>query len=68
MNRIVNGNYEFEAFLLILSKLQLGYHTGNFDGKQYGVSISRPVKKKVTRLFAEELAGIDIISFNIFFY
>ena len=66
MNRLVNGNYEFVAFLLTLSKLQSRYHTGNFDGKQYGVSIFRPVKEKVTKLFAEELGGTDIVSFNVF--
>ena len=66
MSRIVNQNYELEAFLLTLSKLKSGYHTGYFDNKQYGVSISRPVKEKVTKLYAEELGGTDIVSFNIF--
>ena len=59
-------NSDFENFSLALSILENGYHIGYFDDKRYGVTITRPVNEKIFKLYAEELGGSGIVSFNIF--
>ncbi len=66
LNKMSDLDSNFEVFLLALSKLESGYHIGYFDDKRYGVSVSRPAKEKIIKLYAEELGGLDIVSFNIF--
>ncbi len=57
---------KFVRFVTALTALETGHHSGHFDGRRYGVIIERPVKARITKLFAQELGGSDIVSFNLF--
>lgn len=57
---------EFVRFIAALNRLGTGYHSGHFDGRCYGVSIERAADARITKLFARELGGADIVSFNLF--
>ncbi len=57
---------KFVRFVTALTALKTGHHSGHFDGRRYGVTIERPVKARITKLFAQELGGSDIVSFNLF--
>jgi hypothetical protein len=63
---IVGKKLEFAQFLIALNAIESGYHTGQFNGRRYGVTIERRVGARVTKLFAEELGGSDFVSFNLF--
>lgn len=52
-----------EIFRARLAGMPNGYVFGQFDGKRYGITVSRPTPG-VVKLYAEELGGADIVSFN----
>jgi hypothetical protein len=47
-----------------LAALPLGYSEGCYGGQRYGVTLRRSHDGKRISLFARQLAGSDIISFN----
>ena len=55
-----------ESFAASLDALENGLTIGSFKGRRYAVSVQRLVRSRVTKLFAEELGGTDIVSFNLF--
>ena len=55
---------EFSAFLDRLGRLPTGFSRGNYGGTPYGVTIDRSTGW--TKLFARELGGREIISFNLY--
>ena len=54
---------EFEA---ALAKLPEGYSQGSYDGRRFGLIVRRSEDGRRNSLFARELAGTDIISFNLY--
>lgn len=54
-------------FLERLRKLPVGYSQGDYQGRPYGVTLSISDDRKRWKLFAEELGGADIVSFNLYF-
>lgn len=55
---------ELSAFLDSLGRLPNGFARGSYGGSAYGVTIDRSTG--CTRLFARELGGRDIVSFNLY--
>ena len=55
-----------EDFDMALSSLKEGYTDGFYQGRRYGVSVHRSQDGRRIRLFARELAGKDIVSFNLY--
>lgn len=43
-----------------------GYSQGVFDGSRWGVTVRRSPDQKRIWLYAEDLAGTDIVSFNLY--
>lgn len=54
---------KFEAALAVLPE---GYFEGNFRSRRYGVSLYRSNDGRRSNLFARELSGTDIVSFNLY--
>lgn len=54
-----------DIFLEKLSSLPSGYSQGEYEGERYGVTLTRRGDRQLW-LFAEALAGSDIISFNLY--
>jgi|APEBP8051073178_1049388.scaffolds.fasta_scaffold12437_2 hypothetical protein len=54
------------TFDVALARLPTGYLKGSFTGRTYGVTVTRSEDGKRTSLFAEELGGKDIVSFNLY--
>ena len=52
---------DFEA---ALDTLPEGYSVGFYEGRRYGVSLHRSNDGRRETLFARELAGTDVVSFN----
>jgi hypothetical protein len=55
---------EFSAFLDRLGRLPTGFSRGIYRGSPYGVTIDRSTGW--TKLFARELGGREIFSFNLY--
>ncbi|MGI9436696.1 MAG: hypothetical protein ACR2Q4_18020 [Geminicoccaceae bacterium] len=55
-----------QTFFAKLSALPVGYSEGHYRGRRYGVTLSVSADGKRRKLFAEELGGIDRISFNLY--
>ncbi|MBY3123163.1 hypothetical protein [Rhizobium laguerreae] len=49
-----------------LAKLPDGYVDGYFGNRSWGVAVKRSEDGKRTWLYAEELGGTDIVSFNLY--
>lgn len=43
-----------------------GYSEGHYGGRRYGVTVRRSADGKRISLFARELAGTDVVSFNLY--
>lgn len=56
-------NEDFDA---AFGALPEGYSEGVYEGRRYGVSIRRSGDGRRNSLFARELAGTDIVSFNLY--
>ena len=57
------ANATFEA---ALERLPRGFSEGFFDGHRYGVTVQRSHDGRRNSLFARDLAGTDIVSFNLY--
>jgi len=57
---------EKAAFEAAWERLPSGYSEGVFDGYRYGVSVQRSDDGRRNSLFARDLAGTDIVSFNLY--
>lgn len=55
-----------DAFERALAHFADGYSRGVFDGRRWGVTVRRSPDQKRIWLYAEDLAGTDIISFNLY--
>ena len=49
-----------------LGRLAQGYGEGVYEGRRYGVTVRRSADGRRNSLFARELAGTDIVSFNLY--
>ena len=54
---------EFDAALAALAD---GYGEGTYEGRRYGVTVRRSADGRRNSLFARDLAGTDIVSFNLY--
>lgn len=54
---------EFDAALATLPE---GYGEGLYEGRRYGVTVRRSADGRRNSLFARDLAGTDIVSFNLY--
>lgn len=54
---------EFEK---ALAEIPSGYSEGVFAGRRYGVTVRRSEDGKRSSLFARELGGRDVVSFNFY--
>lgn len=54
------------AFEAALERLPRGFSEGFFDGRRYGVTVQRSDDGRRNSLFARDLAGTDIVSFNLY--
>ncbi len=52
--------------LQALSRFPDGYIRGTFEGSVWGVTVRRSDDGRRIWLFAEDLAGTDVVSFNIY--
>lgn len=53
-------------FLNLIDKIPLGYSTGIYQGKKYGISKQAFNNGLSFKVFAEELAGNDFVSLNFY--
>jgi hypothetical protein len=49
-----------------LARLRSGYSEGLFEGRRWGATVKRDADLRRIWLFAEDLAGKDIVSFNLY--
>jgi hypothetical protein len=56
---------ERDDFETTLGALPKGYSEGVYEGRRYGVSLRRSDDGRRDSLFARELVGTDIVSFNL---
>lgn len=54
------------TFEAALELLPTGYSLGWYLGRKYGVTVTRSADGKRVKLFARELGGQDIVSFNLY--
>ena len=54
---------EFDA---AFAKLAEGYSEGAYEGRRYGLTVRRSEDGRRNSLFARELGGTDIVSFNLY--
>lgn len=54
-----------DDFETALARIPDGYVEGDFRGKRWGATTTRSDDGRRTWLFAEELSGSDIVSFNL---
>jgi hypothetical protein len=57
---------QLSAFLDSLGRLPNGFARGSYGGSPYGVTVDRSASLGWTKLFARELGGSDIVSFNLY--
>lgn len=55
-----------DAFERALDRFADGYSQGVFDDRRWGVTVRRSPDQKRIWLYAEDLAGTDIVSFNLY--
>ena len=55
-----------DAFERALERFADGYTQGMFEGRAWGVTIKRSADRNRVCLYAEDLAGTDIVSFNLY--
>ncbi len=56
-------NAEFDT---AFEKLPDGYSEGTYEGRRFGLIVRRSKDGRRNSLFARELAGTDIVSFNLY--
>ena len=57
---------EHAEFYAAFEKLAEGYSEGAYEGRRFGLIIQRSEDGRRNSLFARELAGTDIFSFNLY--
>ena len=57
---------ENDGFEAAFDELPRGYSTGIYQGRRFDLSVRRSQDGRRNSLFARELAGTDIISFNLY--
>ncbi len=57
---------EHASFDAAFEKLPEGYSEGAYDGRRFGVTVRRSEDGRRNSLFARELGGSDIVSFNLY--
>ena len=55
-----------DDFTAALANLPEGFSSGHFHNVRYGVTINRSADARRISLFARELGGNDIVSFNLY--
>lgn len=55
-----------DAFTAALASLPDGFSTGHFQKVRYRVTITRSADARRISLFARELGGNDVVSFNLY--
>jgi len=55
-----------DAFERALEQFADGYTQGLFEGRKWGVAVKRSADRKRIWLYAEDLTGSDIVSFNLY--
>ncbi|WP_426232091.1 hypothetical protein [Pararhizobium sp. DWP3-4] len=55
-----------DAFERAMERFADGYTQGLFEGRTWGVTVKRSADRKRIWLYAEHLAGSDIVSFNLY--
>ncbi|MBB3461537.1 hypothetical protein [Rhizobium sp. BK377] len=53
-------------FTRALALIPEGYGEGSFEGRRWGATVKRSADGKRIWLYAEDLAGTDIVSFNFY--
>lgn len=57
---------EHVEFNAAFEKLAEGYSEGAYEGRRYGLIVRRSEDGRRNSLFATDLAGNDIVSFNLY--
>ena len=57
---------ELAEFDAAFERLPKGYSQGAHEGRRYGVIVNRSGDGRRNSLFARDLAGTDIVSFNLY--
>lgn len=57
---------EHALFVSAFEKLPEGYSQGTYEGRRFGLIVRRSKDGRRNSLFAKELAGSDIVSFNLY--
>lgn len=57
---------ESQRFEAALASIPDGYSEGLYMGQRYGVTVRRSADGSRSSLFARELAGTDVVSFNLY--
>jgi hypothetical protein len=55
-----------DAFVKALSRIPDGYSEGAYKGSRWGATVKRSADGKRIWLYAEDLSGTDIVSFNLY--
>ncbi|MGV1795103.1 hypothetical protein [Rhizobium sp. A37_96] len=61
---LMTSPQDLHEFRHALARLPDGYSEGHFNGRRWGVTVKRSADGRRAWLFAEELGGSDIVSFN----
>ena len=57
---------EHAGFYAAFEKLPEGYSEGTYEGRRFGLIVRRSKDARRNSLFARELAGTDVVSFNLY--
>lgn len=57
---------EHSEFDAAFARLAEGYSEGAYEGRRFGVTVRRSEDERRNSLFARDLAGTDIVSFNLY--
>lgn len=57
---------ERAKFDAAFAKLAEGYSEGVYEGRRFGLTVRRSEDGRRNSLFAKELGGTDIVSFNLY--
>ena len=55
-----------QEFERVLGTLPQGYSDGSFSGRRYGLTLRRSEDGRRITVFARELSGKDVVSFNFY--
>jgi hypothetical protein len=60
------GQQDLAVFEQTLGRMPAGYREGVFQKRRWGATVKRSGDSRRVWLFAEDLAGTDIVSFNLY--